>query len=278
VEKPKRRSLEKFLAAPPTVESTANSLKHWARDNDMSGQWADDFYRSWIRQAALLNTDVVVSRVTADPRYHKEANSRDPQKVGSKLALFDCITCDKCVQVCPNDANFTFTLPQIEIPVSKLQFNGGAPKRVDGGKLAFTKKHQIGNFADFCNECGNCDVYCPEDGGPYVLKPRFFGSKANWEHFKTHDGFFLEKSGGQESVLGRFGGKEFSLVVKKDGAGAFSPLGSGVTVGVKGDDVDLAAVTRSGSGAVEVDLTYFHIMNWLRKAVLSDKEVNYVNL
>jgi putative selenate reductase len=37
-----------------------------------------------------------------------------------------------------------------------------------------TDAHQLANYADFCNECGNCDVFCPEDGGPYVLKPRLF--------------------------------------------------------------------------------------------------------
>jgi putative selenate reductase len=278
VEASKRGPLEKFLAAPPSVESTPDALKRWARDNGLSGQWADDFYRSWVREAALLNTGVVADKVTADPRYRKEANSRDPQKVGSKLELFNCITCDKCVQVCPNDANFAFTLPQIEVPVAKLKFDGGgAPQKVDAGKLVFNKKHQIGNFADFCNECGNCDVYCPEDGGPYVLKPRFFGSKANWELYKTHDGFFLEKGDGYQMVFGRFSGREFSLIVRKDGGGAFTALDSGLGVGVKGDDVDLSAVTRSPGASGEVDLTYFHIMNWLRKALFSEQEVTYVN-
>ena len=36
------------------------------------------------------------------------------------------------------------------------------------------QKAQIANLADFCNECGNCDTFCPEVGGPYIEKPRFF--------------------------------------------------------------------------------------------------------
>ena len=52
------------------------------------------------------------------------------------------------------------------------------------------KAHQLANFADFCNECGNCDVFCPEDGGPYIEKPRFFGSLEAWRRLTTRDGFF----------------------------------------------------------------------------------------
>ena len=123
-------------------------------------------------------------------------NAKPPTKVGSPLALFDCLTCDKCVPVCPNDANFTYVLPQAEIPVVKLRAASGGGCRARGGgrRCSIEKKHQIANFADFCNECGNCDVFCPEDGGPYVVKPRFFGSEETFARFATHDGFFASKT------------------------------------------------------------------------------------
>src|ERR1017187_5982202 len=43
-----------------------------------------------------------------NPRYRKERNQAIPKKIGSKLLFYDCINCDKCVPVCPNDANFTY--------------------------------------------------------------------------------------------------------------------------------------------------------------------------
>ena len=46
----------------------------------------------------------------------RAANRKPPRKIGRHLQLFDCITCDKCVPVCPNDANFTFVLPRCECP------------------------------------------------------------------------------------------------------------------------------------------------------------------
>src|SRR5262245_27579051 len=62
-------------------------------------------YEPLVAAAALLNTPVVVSRATAEPRYRAAANRKEPRKIGSRLWLFDCINCDKCVPVCPNDAN-----------------------------------------------------------------------------------------------------------------------------------------------------------------------------
>ena len=45
----------------------------------------------------------------ATPRPKTE---RFPAGSASLLALFDCIACDKCVAVCPNDANFAVDIAQ----------------------------------------------------------------------------------------------------------------------------------------------------------------------
>ena len=46
-----------------------------------------------------------------DPRYSRLKNAKPPKKIGSKLVLLDCITCDKCIKVCPNMANITLEIP-----------------------------------------------------------------------------------------------------------------------------------------------------------------------
>ena len=38
--------------------------------------------------------------------------------------------------------------------------------------------HQLAVFEAGCNECSNCEVYCPEQGAPFVLKERLFLSPA----------------------------------------------------------------------------------------------------
>ncbi|MCA9654137.1 MAG: glutamate synthase [Myxococcales bacterium] len=226
--------------------------------------------RRWLSRVKVLNTETYVQRVTADPRYRLAANAKPPKKVGSSLVLLDCLSCDKCLPVCPNDANFTFVLPQGQVPVLKLRPGAAGFVAEAGEPLTVAKKHQIANFADFCNECGNCDVFCPEDGGPYLIKPRFFGSRRDWEAFADHDGFYVERSGPARTVLGRFGGQAFEARI--DGARA-SFVGAGFALEL--DPVDPAgSVTGKAEG--EVDLTYFHLMDMISAAVLEAAD-NYVS-
>ena len=60
----------------------------------------------------------------------------------------------------------------------------GAHVAVEDGDAAnvIERERQFLNYyADFCNDCGNCDVFVPEEGGPYKVKPRFFGARATFE-------------------------------------------------------------------------------------------------
>ena len=175
-----------------------------------------------LSEARVANTERYVGRLVGDPRFGRAATNKPPKKVGSLLVLFDCLTCDKCIPVCPNDANFTYDLPSQEIPILKASAgaDGSFTIRRDG-ELSIKEKHQIANFADFCNECGNCDVFCPEDGGPYVLKPRFFGSRAQWELYPTHDGFCLERVGDAVTVFGRFEGTGLRRHLRERGRALF---------------------------------------------------------
>jgi ferredoxin len=169
----------------------------------------------WAAATAVHNSEHHVPRATLDPRYAHETNSKPPRKLGSHLTLFDCVTCSKCVPVCPNDANFTYVLPAVEQPIVKVRHEGGVWVAHLGGNLDISKKLQYANFADFCNECGNCDVFCPEDGGPYQVKPRFFGSAEDWRHFAKLDGFAMEFPGpGRRRLLGRIDGRDLSLEIR----------------------------------------------------------------
>ena len=142
---------------------------------------AGEAFAAWVSAARVLNAAVYAERVIADPRYSAAENATPPNKIGSALVLFDCLTCDKCIPLCPNDANFILPIPAGETPVERLT------RSADGwtvdiiGSVRFAKPRQIATFADLCNECGNCGVLCPEDGGPYLTKPLFFGSLAAFE-------------------------------------------------------------------------------------------------
>ncbi len=168
-----------------------------------------------VAEAARLNTPLVVAKANADPRYKAAANRAIPRKIGSKLWLFDCINCDKCVPVCPNDANFTYETGVLRADYRNYRVDGGRVSEVEGGTFEVKKAHQIANFQDFCNECGNCDTFCPEDGGPFIEKPRFFGSLDAWERLRPLDGFYCRRADGVDAAWGRIRGREYHLEVDR---------------------------------------------------------------
>ena len=172
-------------------------------------------YGELVRATAVLNTPLVVARATADPRYRAES-LRPPRRIGRHLALFDCINCDKCLPACPNDANFVYEAEPLAREYESYRIEGGRVVPVPGGRFEVRERHQIGTFQDFCNDCGNCDTFCPEDGGPYLEKPRFFGSLAAWRRLADRDGFCVERRGATDRMWGRLGGVEYRLEVDRD--------------------------------------------------------------
>ena len=232
----------------------------------------ENLYGRWLSQCKLLNTQTYAENATLDQRYALVKNSKPPTKVGSMLELFDCLTCDKCIPVCPNDANFMLSIPPEQVPVKTLTFQDGSWSVEESGKLVLEKKHQIANFADFCNECGNCDIFCPEDGGPYVLKPRFFGSRESFREFSNHDGFFIERNNGGDTVLARFSQDEYESTLM-NGEVQFS--GPGFNIRFSADDPEK---TVSGEAETSVDLTRYEIMEKIRWGILESGHVNYASV
>ncbi len=233
---------------------------------------AGDRFADWVAAARLRNIETYADRALADPRYAAARNRTPPRKVGSRLALFDCLTCDKCIPICPNDANFSLDLPPGEIALERLVPAGPDRFTVERtGTLRLRRERQIANFADACNECGHCDVLCPEEGGPYLVKPRFFGSVAAWADFPGHDGFALERVPGGVRMHGRFGGKAY--VVERTGP-RVRYRGEGFEIEL---DPDAPADTAKGRAEGPVDLAYLRIMERLRDAVAAPGAVNWVS-
>lgn len=84
--------------------------------------------------------------------------------------------CNKCIDVCPNRANVTI--------------------KIDGFKDAF----QILHIDGMCNDCGNCETFCPHIGAPYKNKMTLFWNEKEMLESKN-DGFYLSKVNGTASFL-----------------------------------------------------------------------------
>jgi hypothetical protein len=54
-------------------------------------------------------------------------------------------------------------------------------------------------------------VFCPEDGGPYIEKPRFFGSLETYRKYAGRSGFYVEFDGDQTTIYGMIAGASYLL-------------------------------------------------------------------
>ncbi len=232
---------------------------------------AADAFAAWVSSARVLNSAAYAERVLADRRYSAAENATPPNKIGSALALFDCLTCDKCIPICPNDANFSFSLPIGKTPIERLTPKDGGWSAEVVGALTIAKPRQFATFADACNECGHCDVLCPEDGGPYKTKPLFFGSFAAFAAAPRRDGFFVERREEGAVMHGRFAGEVVRL---ERNAGRTRYTGPGFDLALDPDDVSASV---SGAADGPVDLTRLRIMLPILDGVTAPGAVNFVS-
>jgi putative selenate reductase len=146
-----------------------------------------------------------------------EATFGEEQAKAEALRCVQCTTfCDKCVEVCPNRANYTFkmtpvawTLPQLVCRDDGLAVAGDEPFRVAQGR-------QILHVDDYCNECDDCQTFCVHRGRPYADKPRLFLDPASFAG-ATVNAFQIEG----RMVRRREKGADSRLVVLDDGGMTF---------------------------------------------------------
>ena len=110
------------------------SWPHWRREATCAAAWPfRGLYDRIVARAAVLNTPLGAARAAAEPRYRAEKNRAAPRKIGSHLVLFDCINCDKCVPVCPNDANFVYETAPLSVGLRAVrgarECGGEGPRR-----------------------------------------------------------------------------------------------------------------------------------------------------
>lgn len=90
------------------------------------------------------------------------------------------VICNICTTVCPNRANIAYTMAPLEFNIQRAVRSDNGIRIENVARVRISQKFQIFNLGDFCNECGNCTTFCPTDGAPYRIKPRFYLSSQSF--------------------------------------------------------------------------------------------------
>lgn len=127
--------------------------------------------------------NILGEKAKTDAHYKNKGNGR---VLEDKLETFDCLkSCGICVDVCPNRAN-------MRVAVEGLSAN-----------------YQILHVENMCNECGNCHMFCPKGGFPYLKKTTIF---RNLEEYTDSKNTGLLRIS-EDKFLLREAGKEYVYVV-----------------------------------------------------------------
>ena len=204
------------------------------------GKDPEDTLLAVTRVAGRLNGKALVAGLPNETRYHAARNSKTPKRVDHQLELYDCINCDLCITACPNDAVFAYTAQPLD-RATEVWAAGKAAEvetSASGSGFKVAESHQLAILDGACNECSNCEVYCPEHGAPFQLKERVFH---DWQTFAdSHvDGFCFHDG----CLHGRLDGRTMRLVKKQDRAD-FS--GKGFHFKLDWDSLELISVHSEG--------------------------------
>jgi putative selenate reductase len=118
---------------------------------------------------------------------------------------------------------------------------------------------QIGTIADICNQCGNCDVICPESGGPYRMKPQVFLSRESLLDAPDRDGFTAKRNAEAIEITARSSGEIIEIIASAD---VISAHGEGFSLAF-----DRQATSISGQTTREVDIGHILLLVRIAEAV-----------
>ncbi len=140
---------------------------------------------------------------------HPSLNKKEAITEASRCLLCDDV-CNICVGVCPNFANVAFESTAEKIPIYKFEKREQNIVEIIDGYFSVTQEPQIFNIGDFCNECGNCNTFCPTSDAPYLTKPKFYLTE---ESFNSEDNCYYL---GNNALLYKNNGQSQKVIIEND--------------------------------------------------------------
>jgi len=226
-----------------------------------------------LRIAGRLNGRKIVPALADDPVYHAEANRKEPRHLEKTLRLYDCINCDLCIPACPNDAIFAYDAQSAAAPTERIRIlPDQRHERASGTGFAIRKTHQLAVVEGLCNECSNCEVYCPEQGAPFQVKERVFLNLENFRAARQLDGFCREDN----CLYARLDGLEMSLEAMP-GQNQAVVRGEGFRLWLDWDLLEVRDVQLTGEHEISFDTSLFWRMKTVWESIFNSSRPNMVN-
>ena len=137
----------------------------------------------------IQQKEIPVSKRGKDQIVEISLTENEAINEASRCLLCDEI-CDVCVSVCPNRANYSYEVKPFQLQLQKATNDNGKIKIEDDGIFKIEQKYQVLNIDNFCNECGNCETFCPTAGKPYKDKPKVYLDRKSFD--RGEKGYFLD--------------------------------------------------------------------------------------
>jgi putative selenate reductase len=138
-----------------------------------------------------------------------ESTFTDAEAKAEAMRCVQCTAvCDKCVEVCPNRANFTFLMQPVRWRLPELVCRNGGLEVAGASPFRVVQTRQILHVDDWCNECDDCQTFCVHEGKPYFDKPRLFLIEEDFLR-ETDNAFHVDG----DMIRRREGGQELKLIL-----------------------------------------------------------------
>lgn len=172
-----------------------------------------------LKKAKRVPAQSPIETSLSDRRNFKLVSTTLTQKQAMEEAS-RCLLCDEvcniCTTLCPNLALYAYQIAPLNLRLPNLEVVNGDPILSKAFDFKVDQKEQILHIADWCNQCGNCNTFCPSSGAPYQEKPHLYLTVKEFE--KEKDGCFINEV--QELLF--YKNKELHKLIQLEDAFVFS--------------------------------------------------------
>jgi len=180
---------------------------------------SEEEIRQVKRVRARREAQQIAERIPPDRRRGFELIEATLTEEAARKEAARCVQCasfcDKCVEVCPNRANYTYHVAPIVLKLPVLSCRNGALAVTGEIPFQVRQSRQIIHLHDLCNDCGDCETFCVQAGAPFREKPRLFFDRNDFEK-EDGNAFHMGKNAAGWILARRENSSESCLEMRTD--------------------------------------------------------------